>query len=253
LGLIALAALHGTAVAECPADHIDEHAAVAHVHDGDTLVLTDGRRVRLIGINTPELSRDQAPAEPYAQEARDALAALLQRDAMIGLRFDAERTDHYGRLLAHLYRADGESIQAWLLQRGYAMAIPVPPNLWNRECYRDVEERASHEGSGLWRLPYYRPLTSGRVAADVTGFRLVQGKVVRVGESKKSVWLNLEGGLALRIARTDLHYFPVFHPRDLVGRIVLARGWLTDHGAAPMMQIRHPDALHLLADEGAAR
>jgi endonuclease YncB( thermonuclease family) len=221
------------------------------VHDGDTLVLKDGRRVRLIGINTPELARDRSPAEPYAQEARDALAGLFKQGVTVGLRFDAERTDHYGRLLAHLYRADGDSVQAWLLRRGYAMTIAVPPNLGNQECYRRAEEQASPDGAGLWALSYYRPLPSSRVAADVTGFRLVQGQVERVGESKKSVWLNLEGGLALRIARTDLHYFPAFHPRDLVGRTVIARGWLVAHGAAPMMQIHHPAALRLLADEGA--
>lgn len=240
------------AAADCVADRIDERATVAHVHDGDTLVLADGRKVRLIGINAPELAREDTPGQPYAREARDALANRLAPGQAIGLRFDAERLDHYGRLLAHLYYEDGTSIQAALLDGGYAIAIAVPPNVWNQECYRHAEEKASRAASGLWRLPYYRPLDAVRIRPDeAEGFRLIRGKVLRAGNSANSVWLNLEGGLALRIARSDLHYFPAFNPRELVGKTVVARGWLrTRGGASMMMQVRHPAALRVEADEG---
>lgn len=238
--------------AECRSDRIDERARVAHVHDGDTLVLSDRRKVRLIGINTPELPRDGAAGQPYAHEARDALAALLESGDELGLRYDDERVDRYGRLLAHLYRGDGASIQAWLLQRGYAVAIAVPPNLGNQDCYRRAEERASRAGIGLWGLPYYQPLASAglKAAAPEAGFRFVRGKVVRAGYGAGAVWLNLEGGLALRIARPDLRYFPDFRPHDLVGRTVIARGWLNLGGAAPLMQIRHPASLQVVMDDG---
>lgn len=253
LVLAGLLGVHGTGrTAECAADHIDERARVAHVYDGDTVVLADRRKVRLIGINTPELSREETPGQPYAQEARVALAALLEPNAEIGLRFDEQRLDHYGRLLAHLYRADGGSIQAWLLQRGYAAAITVPPNLWNQECYRRAEARARRGAEGLWRLDYYQPLAAADIKSDVLeeGFRFVRGKVVRTASGANAVWLNLEGGLALRIARADLRYFPAFRPRDLVGQVVVARGWLHARGTAPVMQIRHPAALQLEAGEG---
>jgi endonuclease YncB( thermonuclease family) len=65
--------------ADCAADRIDELARVARVHDGDTVVLHDGRKLRLIGINTPELPREDSPGQPFAQEARAALATLLAR------------------------------------------------------------------------------------------------------------------------------------------------------------------------------
>ncbi|MGE0370347.1 MAG: thermonuclease family protein [Gammaproteobacteria bacterium] len=222
------------------------------MYDGDTLVLSDRRKVRLIGINTPELPRDGSPGQPYSQEARDALTALLETDDELGLRFDEERVDRYGRLLAHLYRVDGSSIQAWLLTRGYAVAIAVPPNLRNQDCYRRAEEQASRAGLGVWVLPYYQPLaaTGLKAAAPEAGFRFVRGKVARAGAGAGAVWLNLEGGLALRIARPDLRYFPDFRPRDLVGRTVIARGWLNTGGAAPLMQIRHPASLQVVEDDG---
>lgn len=252
LGLAGFLGLHhGTAAADCPADHVDERVKVAYVYDGDTLVLTDGRKVRLIGINTPELPRDNSPGQPFAREAHAALAGLFVADHALGLRFDEQHVDRYGRLLAHLYRTDGESVQSWLLQQGYAVAIAVPPNLWSQDCYRRAEEQASRTGSGLWRLSYYTPRASTRIKPDSLeeGFRLVRGRVVRGGEGASAVWLNLDGGLALRIARPDLRYFPEFRPDDLMGRVVVARGWLYAHGGAPVMQIRHPSALHIVVDE----
>ena len=60
------------AAVDCPADRIDEYVEVADVHDGDTVRLVDGRKLRLIGFNTPELARDESPAEPLATEARQA-------------------------------------------------------------------------------------------------------------------------------------------------------------------------------------
>jgi len=242
----------GTATADCAADRIDEYAGVSRVHDGDTIVLRDGRKLRLIGINTPELPREDSPGQPFAQEARAALAALLETRDEIGLRFDEQRVDRYGRLLAHLFLPGGESIQARLLQQGYAAAIAVPPNLWNQECYQRAEERATRAGRGLWRLGYYQPLevTTIRAGNIDDGFRFVRGRVTRTSAGANAVWLNLEGGLALRIARPDLSYFPDFSPRDLVGKVVIARGWLHARGAAPVMQIRHPSSLKFAPDRG---
>ncbi len=252
LTLAGLLYAHITA-ADCPADRIDEQVRVAHVHDGDTLVLRDGRKVRLIGINAPELPREDDPGQPYAEESRDALRGLFAPpDDELDLRYDGERFDRYGRLLAHLYRRDGTSVHAWLLERGYAVAIAVPPNLESQDCYRRAEEHARKAGLGLWQLEYYRPLPASAIGPDSpeSGFRFVRGKVIRVGAGTGAVWLNLEGGLALRIARPDLRNFPGFKPRDLIGRSVVARGWLITRGAAPLMQIRHPSSLQVVEDDG---
>jgi hypothetical protein len=139
-----------------------------------------------------------------------------------------------------------------LLQQGYAAAIAVPPNLWNLECYQRAEEQATRAGLGLWRLGYYQPLAATDIKPDFIdeGFRFVRGRVERSGAGANAVWLNLEGGLALRIARPDLRYFPDLRPRDLVGKVVIARGWLHARGASPVMQLRHPSALKLEAGQG---
>jgi endonuclease YncB( thermonuclease family) len=86
-GALLLCAIPSLAAPLCPADHIDEQVRVASMPDGDTLRLSDGRRVRLIGINTPEVAHDGRPAEPLAEEAHALLQRLVREaDGRLGLR-----------------------------------------------------------------------------------------------------------------------------------------------------------------------
>ncbi|MCK4951670.1 MAG: nuclease, partial [Gammaproteobacteria bacterium] len=80
------------------------------------------------------------------------------------------------------------------------------------------------------------------------GFRLIRGKVVRIGHSKKSVWLNLTGKMALRIDRKDLSYFQQMNPETLIGKTIISRGWLYSYKGELRMQIRHPAALEVIQD-----
>src|SRR3989304_3808831 len=64
--------------ASCAPDRIDEYAKVKQVFDGDTIQLTDGRKLRLVGINSPELGKEDRPPEPYADQAHRAPSSVLQ-------------------------------------------------------------------------------------------------------------------------------------------------------------------------------
>lgn len=237
-----------TAFGECPADRIDRRERVDHVFDGDTLRLVDGSRVRLIGIDTPELGRDGRPPQALAVEAREALRSLLGRHTELRLRFDAERQDRYGRLLAHAFLPDGTNVQAWLLARGLASALVVPPNLWGVDCYGTVEHRARAVRRGVWAVPAYRPVAAADLARDSRGFRIVQGRVTRIGEGKTSIWLNLAGGVAVRIARSDLPYFPPDLLATLQGQEIRARGrvYYNERRRELRLRVRHPAALELI-------
>ena len=250
---------------ECPADRIDESVAVSQVVDGDTLRLEDGRLVRLIGINTPELARKGKPAEPLAEKARKVLQSLLEistspnssaSDINVGLRYGTEQNDRYGRILAHVYLTNGVSAEARMLSAGMAAQIVVPPNTLNRECYRAAERKARQANLGVWNS-HYRPIPIADVPRQSRGFRLISGKVVRVGESKRSIWLNFpklagEGwreGVAVRISRKDLEYFKSWHPLQLRGKQVVVRGWLFPYKKQLVMQLRHPFALEIKPDD----
>jgi len=250
---------------ECPADRIDESVAVSQVVDGDTLRLEDGRLVRLIGINTPELARKGKPAEPLAHQARKVLQSLLEKsmpqsssgsEIKVGLRYGTEQKDRYGRTLAHVYLTNGVSAEARMLSAGMAAQIVVPPNTLNRECYRAAERKARQANLGVWNS-HYRPIPIADVPRQSRGFRLISGKVVRVGESKRSIWLNFpklagEGwreGVAVRISRKDLEYFKSWHPLQLRGKQVVVRGWLFPYKKQLVMQLRHPFALEIKPDD----
>lgn len=119
-----------------------ETATVAQVVDGDTIELTDGRRVRYIGLNTPE--RDQ----PYYQEATEANRQLVEGKD-IQLEFDVETFDQYGRTLAYVW-VGGEMVNLTMLKEGFANAFTVPPNVKYEEQFRQAEREAREAERGLW-------------------------------------------------------------------------------------------------------
>lgn len=137
-----------------------ETVTVASVVDGDTVELAGGRRVRYIGINTPE--RDQ----PYYQEAAD-LNQQLVAGKEVQLEFDLDSFDQYGRTLAYVW-TDGVMVNLEMVRRGFANAFTVPPNVRYAEEFRQAEEEAREAGRGLWaRSPTRLKIT--RIEADAPG------------------------------------------------------------------------------------
>jgi len=230
--------------AECPATRIDEHVQVVHVYDGDTVKLSDGRRLRLIGINTPEMGRDGSANEPLAEAARSSLQNTLERgDRTLHLQYGVQHYDHYGRLLAHAFLGNGDNVATGLLQQGMATALVVPPNTRAMACYRRLENIARAGRLGLWALKRYQTVDVGALPADTSGFHIVRGRVTAVRESARSTWLDLQGDLALHVSHSDLDNFPPRYLKQLAGHDVEARGWIRRGGNDLRMKIRHPAAL----------
>lgn len=126
-------------------------AAVRRVVDGDTLELADGRLVRLIGVNAPEIDHEARLAEPLALEARDAVRRLLP-PAGVRLEFDVERKDRHGRTLAYVFLPDGRMLNEWLLREGLAHCLPTAPNLKYDDRLLRAQRAALQEKKGLWGL-----------------------------------------------------------------------------------------------------
>jgi micrococcal nuclease len=136
--------------------------AVRRVTDGDTLVLEDGEKVRLIGIDTPEL---HDPSRNAGSEARAGLSARLVDDysvrarefltetlrgRRVRLEYDRERTDRFGRTLAYAYREpDGLFLNAEMVKQGYAFAYTRFPFGHSAE-FRLYEREAKEARRGVW-------------------------------------------------------------------------------------------------------
>ena len=236
------------AAADCSAPGTPETAPVRWVVDGDTVHLEDGRKLRLIGLDTPEIHHDGRPPEPYALEARRRLQALIGPSRRVALVPGRERRDRYGRLLVHLFTPGGENLQQELLRRGLATLLVFPPNLALLACYRAAEQEARAAGRGLWSLPQYRPVRAETLdpARTGRGYRVVTGRIGKVGHSRDSLWLQLAPRLSLRILRADLRWFSD-SPGQWQGRQVEARGMLYRRRGRLLMRLRHPAQLRLLS------
>jgi len=116
-------------------------ALVASVHDGDTLKLSDGRTIRLEGIDAPELS------QPYGVEARNLLAKLTRRKKV---RFEMRGKDRYGRTVAEIY-VGKRSVNKSMVARGAAWWFRsfAPTN----NQLRRLENSARTKKIGLWHAP----------------------------------------------------------------------------------------------------
>ncbi|MDX1253322.1 MAG: thermonuclease family protein [Gammaproteobacteria bacterium] len=233
---------------DCKPSRTDERVTVAHVHDGDTLRLADDRRVRLIGVDTPELRRDGHPAQPLAIEARDTLRAMIKPGDTLFLHYDEERYDRYGRTLAHAYLDNGASVEAQLLQEGLAATLTIPPNTGNLACYQAAEREARQRRRGIWSRPEYQPVAAASLTGHEQGFRLVTGKITQISDDNGDRLIRLEDKITLRISRKYMGYFATSLPGNLVGRAILARGQLhSDAGGSEIyIKIRHPSALQVI-------
>ena len=124
--------------------------AIKWVSDGDTIVLMDGRHVRYIGINTPEVKHGNKKAEPYGYQAKNFNTKLLY-SRKVRLEFDKERYDQFGRLLAYVFLEDGTFVNKAILEHGLAYYLPRRPNNRYNEVFLNSQRYAMSEKSGIWR------------------------------------------------------------------------------------------------------
>lgn len=120
------------------------------VADGDTIVLQDGRHVRYIGIDTPEIDHENHRAEPMGHEAR-SMNRKLVTGWQLRLVYDREKTDRYGRTLAYVFRSDGLFLNAELVRRGYGHVLYCIPNTGKGKLLLSAQREAMGRGRGLWR------------------------------------------------------------------------------------------------------
>lgn len=119
-----------------------DEAKVVYVEDGDTVFLDDGRKIRYIGIDTPEVG------EPFYLEATNKNKALVLKKR-VTLEYDRQKIDPYGRILAYVF-VDGKQVNKELLKEGYAKVKIFPPNVKYRESFQEIEALAQKNHKGIW-------------------------------------------------------------------------------------------------------
>jgi micrococcal nuclease len=122
-------------------------ARVTRHTDGDTLWLSGVGKVRLIGVDTPEV---YGGVECFGREASAFVERLLPLGSRVRYVLGVEERDRYGRALAYVYLDDGRFLNLVLVRRGYAQPLTVPPNVEFAERFAAAARRARASRAGLW-------------------------------------------------------------------------------------------------------
>jgi len=141
----------------------DQFFYVSKAIDGDTLRLSNGEHVRLIGIDTPEsrynskLARDcqrsRKDTDTILKMGREASAFTkkLVEGKRVRLVFDVQKHDKYGRLLAYVYLEDGTFVNSRIIEEGYAQVMTIAPNVKYAQTFLKLEREAREKKKGLWK------------------------------------------------------------------------------------------------------
>ena len=124
---------------------------VERVVDGDTLLLANGARIRLQGVDTPETVKPNHPVEPFGPEATEFTRRFVaQGNGAVRLQFDRERLDKYGRFLAYVW-VGARMLNEELVRAGLATAeLQYRYSSTMKTRFRRAEEEAEAAARGIW-------------------------------------------------------------------------------------------------------
>jgi micrococcal nuclease len=223
---------------------------VEKVFDGDTLLLSDGRKIRLLGINTPEVQHFNQAADAGGVEAKQWLTQKLLHQS-VRLVTDSETFDKYERTLAHVYTQSNEHINASLVAQGWAALSIYPPNLLFSSELESAQNYAEQHHLGIWNLAAYAPMSMAQLETLAENEQAVrhhwlrlQGRLQHLRYTAKSVYLEFLPHVSARIERRWLSLFPDLE--SFVGKNLELRGWVNQRQGAYSMLLRHPSAIKIL-------
>lgn len=259
--LATLAALSSVSVAAlaCEQLRMEPGGIVTSVTDGDTVILDDGRVVRMIGTQAPKLPLDRPDFTPWplAPEAKAALEAIaLNHPVRLG--FGGETVDRYGRVLAHVFVATPEGeiwAQQAMVAQGLARVYSFPDNRACLDLLFAAEGRARVAGLGIWADPYYSIRAAnapGDLLARAGQYELVEGRVLLAEQSGGRVYLNFgrfwKEDFTAVIEAPALRLFAEagIDPLVLENALVRIRGWVDDRDG-PRIEVTHPEQIEVLA------
>ena len=127
-----------------------ERYYVNWVNDGDTIVLADGRHIRYIGINAPEIDHENKKAQPLGYAAKKYNKTLVL-SKMVRLEFDKQLHDRYGRSLAYVFLDNGVFVNKLMIEKGYAYCLSRRPNNKYDRVLLKAQRNAMSAKRGIWR------------------------------------------------------------------------------------------------------
>ncbi len=228
------------------------NADVAQVIDGDTVQLTNGKIVRYIGIDTPELHKKAGEKwadvnEPFAKAARE-LNEKLVKGKRVKLEFDVERIDKYGRLLAYCF-VDNVFVNERILEQGLGVLYTSAPNVKYVDILVASQKKARDNQKGLWAAECIAQAQDASLCLGQVG--TISGKVLKVSESEKVIYLNFgrdfRTDFTAVIFRKDLPSFLAvgINPVRFKGKTISIFGKIKEYNG-PEIIVRHPSQIEII-------
>ena len=225
--------------ASCTNVDWDQTATVKLINDGDTITLENGRLVRFIGINTPEIKhRNKSRSEPYALQAKALVERYIKVGDKVHLVFDKRKQDKYGRLLAYVYSKGGRNLALLQLQSGLAKQLVIGKNDRFWRCFQKAQRQARLRKKGIWSG--FIPLRAARLTKENKGYQYISGRISEITENKKEMQFFLDKKLKVRISAAKLKIFKVNHIDFSVHEKLLLTGKLVFVAGKPQLTLYHP-------------
>ena len=239
---------------DCAAGKIDVWTKASYATNGSNLII-QGKRVRLIGLYAPQIERKQkfhTPGEPLAKEAQTFLNKILaNNDLEVGVEYDSTKVDKFGRQLVHLFLKDGTNIQQKILESGFAVSRIENGNVKHMKCYFEAEKKARQGGFQLWDYLAQNPEShfplakSSELNSLDEGFRIIQGKVLKVEKSATNYIINMDT-TGIRIPKRYWDLFDYNEIKKLKDQTIEARGQAYLYKGVMFMIIDHPYSIDKL-------
>jgi|GEM_PF-443899 len=228
-------------ISEIELAHTTALYVVEKVIDGDTIRVRDLGKVRLLGINAPEIAHRERAGEPFGEQAHQRLSELLG-GRRVYLHFDSQRRDRFDRVLAYVMREDGLHVNELLLQEGLARALFLQPNMLQLENYYRIELGAQQAGRGIWSLREYQIRPAGQAGKCIKQFCRLRGVIRRVEVKRDYIYLYLPGKLQVAIHKGQRSQFEEagIELEGLTGSEVAVRGWIGSREEKPYLRLQHP-------------
>jgi micrococcal nuclease len=121
---------------------------VVKVFDGDTIQLDDGRKIRLIGVDAPEVESPYRKAEHWGEQSKAYLASFIL-NKRISITLGDPPLDKFNRTLAYIYLGD-ILVNGRIIRDGWASAYRVFYHPW-RDLFLIYEREARSKGLGMWK------------------------------------------------------------------------------------------------------
>jgi micrococcal nuclease len=231
-----------------PTDTYPESGTVIRVADGDTVTVKFAgggeRRVRLIGVDAPEMDDTREEAAFRAFLSRRFTFHHLYRRA-VRLTYDFPFLDEHGRVLAYVWPEMDRLFNDFIIRQGFASAfLKYPFRKDYQERFRAAEAEARNKNRGFWRLdppPVILDMDARRHLGELVSVRFRCD-----GVSKRSLFLVLRSAGGVFEALVPLDRVPLFSGvEECRGREVSVSGFLEEFRGRPQIMVAFPRQLRL--------